>query len=196
MLRICIDCGRTFEGDPAALRCPDCAKKLKSTTLAPRMCRMCGEGFIGGPRASYCPDCRAERRKKADREHAARARAGKARKLGSEDVCAVCRKKYMVCGSNQRYCPECAAEVVREKDRAAARKWYREHVSPPDRKARRNAAAAEIPCVICGKPFVPSAPAKTCSVECAAELRRRTQAKNEKSEKTRAYRRERRKNEN
>lgn len=167
MLRVCLTCGKEFTGKPSSITCPNCASKLRSTSLRTRTCRQCGASFLGGPRAWYCPTCRAERIKERDR---IRKRQGSTRKLGSEDLCEVCGKSYTVDSGRQRYCKDCAPEAVRAVDRAQSRAWQAEHVTPEQRRNLREQATGAIPCVICGTMFKPSAPAKTCSKECSREL--------------------------
>lgn len=186
MKRICQACGRIFNGDPAALKCPDCVKDAKSSTLRDRTCRACGKIFSGGPRAWYCPECRSERQKSQSRQFKARKRAGAVRELGSTDICVICGKPYIVTGGLQRYCPACAPDAVRAIDREQSRAWNDAHTTPEQRKADRRVAAAQIPCVICGKLFTPApdrANAKTCSLSCAQELTRRNQIKFERIHK-------------
>lgn len=173
MIRICKYCGARYDGDPGGSCCPPCAAAQRSTTLRDRTCRSCGTVFPGGPRAWYCPDCRRERRKESDRRHR---QTGTARKLGSTDLCTVCGKPYTVASGRQRYCPDCAGAAVREIDRAQSRAWNREHTTPEQRRAERQSAAAEIPCAVCGKPFVPHDASITCSPACSEELQRRSAA--------------------
>ena len=180
MLKICKYCGKQYEGDSGGSCCPDCAAAQRSTTIRDRVCRTCGAVFPGGPRAWYCPTCRAERRRKADREYKARERVNKVRKLGSTDFCTVCGKPYTVTSSLQRYCPDCAPEAVRELDREASKAWNRANTTADQRREVRIAAIAEIPCVICGKNFVPRNNALTCSKECSKALLAKNMAKYER----------------
>ena len=178
MKRICKYCGAAYDGAPDSSCCPDCAKAQRETTLRDRTCRACGKIFPGGPRAWYCPACRLDRRREADRRHK---RTGTARPLGSTDACEICGRPYTVQSARQRYCPACAPEAVREKDRQASRDWNAENLTPEARRAVRQTAAAEIPCVICGKGFVPHDASVTCSPSCSAELTRRNRAVWEKA---------------
>jgi len=163
MKRICKYCGKQYEGDPGSSACPDCVAEQKRTTIRQRACVVCGATFQGGPSAKYCPACLAERKK----EQAARRRiTGTARPLGSVDKCQVCGGEYIVTSGQQKYCPACAAEAIREKDRQKSRQWNAKNTTPEDRKTVRKAASAPIKCVICGKLFVPTTKAITCSLEC------------------------------
>lgn len=170
MNRICKYCGKPYDGDPGSSCCPDCAAKIRSTTLRDRICRGCGCSFQGGPRAWYCPSCRAERKRESQRRFQ---RNGAVRKLGSIDLCVICGKPYVVEGGLQKYCKACAPDAVRAKDRAASLRWNRENTTPEERRETRQAASAAIPCKICGKLFIPADGSRTCSPECAAENRRR-----------------------
>lgn len=190
MRRICKYCGQEYDGDPGGSCCPDCAAAQRATTLRPRTCRQCGAVFEGGPRAWYCPDCRRERTREATKRYR---RAGPARPLGSEDLCEICGRPYTVNSARQRYCKDCAPAAIRAVDKAQSRAWQRANTTPEARRRERQAAAATIRCVICGKGFVPHDASKTCSPACSAELERRNTAAWEAAHKTErnAYRRER-----
>ena len=164
MKKICKYCGATYDGDPGSSACPDCVAAQKKTTIRPRTCRQCGQTFPGGPRAWYCPDCRAERRKDAAARYR---RGGASRPIGSTDVCEVCGAEYVVNSARQRYCPKCAPARYREIDRQHSKRWNAENTTPEERKAVRTAANAQIPCVVCGKMFVPTDASITCSPECS-----------------------------
>ena len=163
MERICKYCGRQYSGAPGSSACPDCVAAQKKTTLRTRICRECGRSFSGGPRAWYCPECRAERVKEKDRGYH---RNGPARQLGSIDQCKICGNDYIVKSGTQRYCPKCAPEQYREIDRQQSKAWYTANASPAKRKTIRQASSAAIPCVVCGKLFVPTDRSLTCSPEC------------------------------
>lgn len=176
MLRICKYCGKTFEGDPGASACSDCASERKTNVIRQRVCQTCGTVFDGGPRAWYCPTCREERRRQHDREYKQRKKAGQTRKIGSTAYCEVCGQPFIVNGGLQRYCPQCAPETIRHKANALSRAWNEANVTPEQRKTERHQHTATIPCVICGKLFVPSSPARTCSPACSDALSRRNRA--------------------
>lgn len=176
MRRVCKYCGRAFEGDPAALACPECVEKRKHQKMRPRKCISCGTIFDGGPRAWYCPACRAERRRETERAYKERAKAGKTRLLGSTAYCERCGKPYTVTGGLQRFCPACAPEAIRQTKNALSTAWNATHTSPEQRREERRIHAAPIPCVVCGTFFVPHSAAITCSPECAAKLRRTSAA--------------------
>lgn len=182
MQRICKACGKRFEGRNDATLCADCAAASKaSSIIRKRVCQACGKTFDGGPRAWYCPECREERKKAQSREAKQRARMGKTRKIGSDDICVVCGKTYTVEAGNQKYCPNCAPEAIKEIGRAQSRKWNRDNVDVSARREERKAAAAPIKCVICGKKFIPHDSSITCSPDCSAELSRRNTSAAEKA---------------
>lgn len=191
MKRICKYCGKTYEGDPGSSACPECVADRKKTTIRDRVCRQCGRTFPGGPRAWYCPECRAERRREsAERQR----RRGTQRPIGSIDRCEVCGGEYVVNSSRQRYCPQCAAEACRRADREQSKAWNAANTTPEGRKTERKASSAEIPCAVCGKPFVPTGgPAVTCGPECREIYRKRTCAEWEAQNKDyrKAYQRNR-----
>lgn len=172
MIRICKYCGAEYVGAPGSTACADCAARVKKSVIRSRTCRQCGVAFPGGPRAFYCPNCRAERERESAKRYQAR---GAQRPLGSIDRCSICGREYVVNGSRQKYCPNCAAEAIRAVDRAQSAAWQRDNQPPEKRRDERKACAAQIHCAICGKPFVPSSPATTCSAECSAALAKRAQ---------------------
>lgn len=193
MLRICRTCKVEYEGGPGSTLCPACVKAQKSTTIRTRVCRTCGVAFPGGPRAWYCPDCRRERKRVQKNQANARARAGTTRKLGSEDLCVVCGGKYTVKSGNQHYCPGCAEEAVRVIDRQQSKDWNAANTTPEVRRELRQAQAAELLCVICGRPYVPNSASLTCSAECAVKNRRRKRKawEKENTDALNAYQRDR-----
>lgn len=172
MLRLCRYCGERFEAYPEANACPACVERRKHDVMRDRKCRTCNATFRGGPRAWYCPACRAERRRAADRQSKQRRAAGKARRIGSTARCEHCGQEYAVAGSLQRYCKLCADDLTRARKLELTRAWNAAHATPERRREERRAHAADIPCAVCGKAFVPRHSAVTCSPECAAELSR------------------------
>lgn len=167
MLRICRKCGKEYTSYPESSLCPTCVAEAKKTTLRTRVCRTCGTSFQGGPRAWYCPSCRKEREQERNRRHK---RNGPARLLGSIDQCVVCGGDYVVSSGLQKYCPACAPAEYKALDNAQSRAWNAAHLNPDDRRILRQTHAAEIQCVVCGKAFVPTSSAITCSKACSAAL--------------------------
>lgn len=178
MLRICKYCGKTYDGMPGTTCCHVCAATGKKTVMRTRTCKQCGKQFTGGPRAFYCPTCRVERKKEADRRSKANRHK---RTIGSTDLCAICGKEYPVMSARQRYCKDCAADAIKAVDRDQGRQYYHRTKDIDGRRETRQAGSAPIKCIICGKMFVPTSPAKTCSAECAAELHKRSAAAWEKA---------------
>lgn len=170
---ICRYCGKRYHGEPGTSCCPSCAS-IVTSNIRPRICRECGREFSGGPRAWYCPECRAERQRMQSREARERNLAGQTRHIGSEDICIVCGKPYIVSSGTQHYCPDCAKEAVAAIDRQQGRRYGREHND--ERRERRKQAKAEILCVICKKPFIPKGKEFTCSDKCSQLLQKRNAA--------------------
>ena len=176
MRRKCLQCGAEFEGRSDTTLCSSCAAKSKmSNIMRERICQQCGCTFTGGPRAWYCPNCRADRRKAASRRHK---RNGTKRPIGSTDICQVCGKEYVVTSARCKYCPDCAKDAVRAVDREQSKAWNHANIDYAKQRAQRHAAAAKIPCAICGKLFVPGAGGPvTCSAECNRVYRQQMSAK-------------------
>lgn len=169
MLRVCLKCGKTYEGRSDSTLCGDCTQKPANSVVRPRTCTVCGTKFMGYPRSKYCPECRIEHLRERKREYIARQKAGTTRKLGSIDRCEVCGKEYVVASGHQKYCPECAPEAIAEKIRARSREWNASNVDYIKRREDRQRATAYIKCVICGREFQPNSGAPiTCSPECSA----------------------------
>ena len=164
MKRICKYCGVEFDGDPGSISCPACAQDHKKSTLRARTCRQCGTVFAGGPRAWYCPSCRHERKKESDRSYKKR---GAERLIGSIDRCIICGKDYVVNGSRQRYCKDCAPSAIKSRDSESSLKYYYDNIDVDERRITRQQSSAPIKCAWCGKLFVPTTRAITCSPECS-----------------------------
>ena len=167
---MCSRCGASIpDATKDTALCPECrAQAKRESVVRPRACRTCGKVFPGGPRAWYCPECRAERKREADRRQRER---GRARKLGSIQICERCGKPYPLTGGRQRYCPDCAPDAVRE---AVAPK-KREQARSYAHKNRRTLLSGVRRCVICGAPIVgerAKAATNTCSEACDAKRRR------------------------
>lgn len=184
MLRICKDCGKTFEGNHQAIRCPDCLNRFKHMTMRPRTCRTCHCTFLGGPRAWYCTNCRAERQREADRKYR---KHGANRHIGDTDICVRCGKLYVINGSNQRYCPDCAKEAVREVANKQSIKWNHANYPADKRRAVRYASALFLICAVCGRSFQPDpkhANSVACSDACREEYSRRLSSQYGQNNKT------------
>lgn len=138
-----------------------------------KVCVDCGAHYLGYPRSMRCPVCRAEAESKALREYRERKRAGKARAIGSTDLCEVCGKPYTVNSGLQRMCEACS------KARNNARALESYHADKEANLERRRelragttAQAAKMRtkrCPTCGKDFTPDARHRVyCSDACAA----------------------------
>lgn len=172
----CRKCGKIVEAEGAQALCPACREEVRhKPSIAPRTCRACGTVFPGGPRAWYCPDCRLERRREADKRSKQRKAAGRARSIGSTDLCEICSKSYTVNGSLQRYCPNCAKAatdaVARQQKRAYAASHRAEYAA---RKA--DYTRSRRVCAVCSSSFYAPTPRVTCSDRCARILRSYNQA--------------------
>lgn len=189
-MRRCEYCGKPLAGQREAFCSDECrdAQYAADARLAnkalgrfrgshnePRdkVCVDCGAHYLGYPRSMRCPVCRAEAENKALREYRERKRAGKARAVGSTDLCEVCGRPYTVAGGMQRMCEACA----RERTRARALESY--HADKEANLERRRelragttAQAAKMRtkrCPTCGKDFTPDARHRVyCSDACAA----------------------------
>lgn len=138
-----------------------------------KVCVDCGGHYLGYPRSMRCPSCRAEAERKALQAYRERKRAGKARAIGSTDLCEVCGKPYTVAGGLQRMCDACAEE------RKNARALASYHAGKDAYRGRRSALRAETTdqaartrrkrCPTCGEDFTPDARHRVyCSDACAA----------------------------
>jgi len=130
------------------------------------ICISCKRKFEGGPRASYCPECREDRAKATNAKYRERKKAGKAREIGSTDICKICNKLYTVESGRQMYCKDCRPEQYKKVDRIQSLDFYYKNKDAinPARNVRRQ--TPEKICVICGKEFKTSTRAICCSPEC------------------------------
>lgn len=189
-VRRCEYCGKPLAGQREAFCSDECrdAQYAADARLAnkalgrfrgshnePRdkVCVDCGAHYLGYPRSMRCPVCRAEAESKALREYRERKRAGKARAIGSTDLCEVCGKPYTVNSGLQRMCEACS------KARNNARALESYHADKEAKLERRRelragttAQAAKMRtkrCPTCGKDFTPDARHRVyCSDACAA----------------------------
>lgn len=139
------------------IRCPDCGVEVTVPIKSIR-----------------CPACQREANRRHERECKARRRAGRAREIGSIDLCRRCGQPYTVASGTQKYCPVCAPIAVAETDRAASRAWNKAHYATPEKRAelregKRRPKPDPVACAICGSIFQPvSARGVYCSAQCAA----------------------------
>lgn len=183
--RKCSKCGKLYwTKNKHSYMCEDCAKAVKSSSvLRTRVCARCGAEFEGYPRSKYCPQCKPE----VEREQAKERRKRKPRKIGSEDICEVCGKPYIVKSGLQKYCPECAKTVVPENIREHKREYMAEH-SETYNAIRDEKRHGRLICKVCGKPFEGGVSgAQTCSPECAAILRKQAMQRAEKKRSPRKH---------
>ncbi len=80
-----------------------------------RICKQCKNKFVGGPNALYCPSCSKKRKSERDRENKRKEIRGLSRKIGSEDICKKCGRKYTVTTGNQIYCKNCGEEMQKQR---------------------------------------------------------------------------------
>lgn len=142
-----------------------------------KICKVCGKDFKGGPRAYYCPDCRVEKKREYNIKSKKRIREGKARTIGSIDVCGKCGEKYTVNGPSQRFCLDCRDIHYREYDRITSLEYYHENkdeINPARNKRRRIGTKI---CVICEKEFEVSTARITCSEKCREQRNKQMQKK-------------------
>lgn len=176
--RKCKKCGEVYwtKSNDSYL-CPKCAEESRKTgAYRNRTCATCGITFLGYPRSKYCPECRVQAQTKATRLYHQRKRAGKARKIGSTDICQHCGKPYIVTAGLQRYCPDCSKQVVPDNIREHKKEYMaenRDYFCDLYQKARDNRRV----CVICGETFNSLTCTKTCSADCAAKLMNQTRIK-------------------
>lgn len=177
MKRICLKCGKEFEGSSDSILCRTCAKESIHSVVRIRTCCTCGASFPGYPASKFCSTCAAIRKRETNKAYLQRRRNGETRPIGSSDICAVCGEEYTVAGGLQKYCPNCAPEAIAENDREMSRQWSANNIDYNKRRKQRHSAAASIKCVVCGKLFQPGTGAPvTCSPECAAKHHARQHA--------------------
>lgn len=79
-------------------------------------CEMCGMEFQSkGSRAKYCMYCRDKAQVARNRAYAEKKKSGTSVPLGSEQICAICKKPFIVASGSQKYCKNCAKKAVKKK---------------------------------------------------------------------------------
>lgn len=186
MIRVCLKCGKEFNGRSDATLCRECADASIHSVIRVRTCQRCGTDFDGYPNSKFCPDCAQIEKKEREKEYRERKKQGTVRKLGSTAKCDRCGKEYTVTGGLQKYCPDCAEEAIRENDRAKSREWNAANLDCDKRREDRQKATAYIKCLICGREFQPNEGSPiTCSPECAKKLHTQRHAEWEAKNSTR-----------
>lgn len=165
--------------------------KPKSGIYIWRICTDCGTKFYGHIKSFRCPTCAREAEMRNMREYHRRKDAGKARPIGSTDICENCGKPYTVNSGRQRYCPECAHMMWRKHQREASIAWNRKAYADTKKHAERNESRRqkspmEGRCPVCGKPIQATAGKVYCSEACrmAAVRERDRERKRKKAEET------------
>ena len=161
MKKICLKCGRVFEGHQQNTYCPECFEIQRRIVTGARVCKVCGREFEGGPTAMYCPECRPGILRERSRRHYAN---GSRRPIGSTAICERCGSEYPVSAPMQKYCKECIPVVAKEKARKYQYEYY--HKNRDRIQGRKMQSTAPRTCAVCGKAFKPKANMLTCSPEC------------------------------
>lgn len=159
--KICLKCGRVFEGHQQNTYCPECFEIQRRIVTGAKVCKICGREFDGGPTAMYCPECRPGIIRERSRRYYAN---GSRRPIGSTAVCERCGREYPISAPMQKYCKECIPIVNKEKNRKYQYEYY--HKNRDRIQGRKMQSTAPRTCVVCGKPFKPKANMLTCSPEC------------------------------
>lgn len=159
--KICLRCGRVFEGHQQNTYCPECFEIQRRIVTGAKVCKICGKEFEGGPTAMYCPECRPGIIRERSRRYYAN---GSRRPIGSAAVCERCGREYPISAPMQKYCKNCIPIVNKEKARKYQYEYYQKN---RDRiQGRKMQSTAPRTCVVCGRPFKPKANTLTCSPEC------------------------------
>lgn len=161
MKKICLRCGRMFEGHQQNTYCPECFEIQRRIVTGTRICKICGKEFEGGPSAMYCPECRPGVIRERDR---CRWANGPRRAIGSTAICERCGCEYSVSAPMQKYCKECIPAVKKERNRKYQYDYY--HKNRDRIQGRKKQSTAPRICAVCGQPFKPKANMLTCSAEC------------------------------
>lgn len=79
-------------------------------------CEMCGMEFESkSNRAKYCIYCRDKAQVARNRAYAEKKKSGTSVPLGSEQICPICNKPYIVASGSQKYCKDCKKKAVKKK---------------------------------------------------------------------------------
>ena len=66
-------------------------------------------------RAKYCIYCRDKAQVARNRAYAEKKKSGTSVPLGSEQICPICKKPYIVNSGSQKYCKNCTKKAVKKK---------------------------------------------------------------------------------
>ena len=177
MVRVCKECGIKFETTtPRQRLCEKCRNSRTRSVKRARelrecVCVQCGKTFWGRQGSKFCQACNTER--KADQRVRAYKRkcAGKARAIGSIDICQMCGGEYIVNGGAQKFCPECGKKRRAENIKKFNVRYWRENKNRLTAQAFSNTVDSTI-CRWCGKAFTASHDNfTTCSPECAKKYK-------------------------
>lgn len=168
-IKVCQSCGAHYEGTRDCHYCPKCAKEKKlDTVVRIRICQDCRTEFYGGPRARRCSECSFKAKQERNRKFA---QTGAARPLGSTDICAICRKEYIVKSGKQKYCSADCQRVGVLAWQRAQRKGYNKSSGQDIKKQKRREEQQKI-CVYCLRPFKTKSSTNICSDYCKAERKK------------------------
>lgn len=148
-----------------------------------RPCMDCGKIVRMHIKSKRCKECQAKADRRNNAAHKRAKAKGQTRELGSNDLCVVCGKTYIVYGGQQKYCPACAPSATKAADSKATLAWIQAtYTKEPEKREERNAKRRKdwknLPreCVICKEHFLPpTTRRKTCSDACQEEYHRQQQ---------------------
>lgn len=133
-------------------------------------CMDCGKVVYGHIKSKRCEACQKEKDRKDRAAYIRRKKAGKARQIGSVDICPNCGEKYIVDSGKQKYCKKCAPFIVAENVRAAARARMTTDGAREKKREQRRKDNEEytfaIKCKWCGKEFERKWNEEYCSEAC------------------------------
>lgn len=79
-------------------------------------CELCGMEFQSkSNRAKYCTYCRDKAQVNCNRAYAEKKKSSTSVPLGSEQICLICNKPYIVASGSQKYCKDCTKKAVKKK---------------------------------------------------------------------------------
>ena len=93
-----------------------------------RKCDICGAEFqTCSNRAKYCVLCRDKAQVIRNRKYAEKKKAGISIAVGSEQICPVCRKPYLVTSGSQKCCKDCARKRQNERKTPTTAEYLKRH---------------------------------------------------------------------
>lgn len=110
------------------------------------VCEICGDTFESrSNRAKYCIYCRDKAQVRRNQAYAEKKKAGLSITIGSEQICPICQKPYIVVTGSQKCCKDCAKKQIASKKKSPDAQYLKDrydHIRVTVPKGEREAIKA------------------------------------------------------